>query len=197
MNTAEVFEVITRLTPADASFVCSLGRTSDEAFDRVSTRCLFIDSMGDIIPIASGIALGTEGKRVVALDTDGSHLMGLACLPVVGALKGRLSNLLIIVFDNQMYESAGRIPSRHCLLDWPTLGRAFGISIAVASTPEELESALADAFTILTFIVAQIANEDPAPTARKTVDGIESRYLFIRHLETITGREILRPAVKS
>lgn len=197
MTTSELVKLLSESLPQHASFVCSLGRTSDEVFSHFPMQTLFIDSMGDVVPLACGISLGLPAQPIVALDTDGSHLMGLAVLPVVGALKKRLSNLLIIVLDNHLYESAGNLPSRDCQIDWSGLGTAFGVPITAVSGENELRVALHSAFSTLTYIVVDIHNSDPVPAARKTIDGIESRYLFIRHIERLTGLSLLRPSMKS
>ncbi len=197
MTTTEFMDLLERAAPQDASFVCSLGRTSDEAFGHFPTQTLFLDSMGDIVPLACGIALGLPGHPVVALDTDGSQLMGITCLAVVGALRNRLSNLLVIILDNHLYESAGNLPSRECEVDWPLLGQSFGVPITLVTSEEELTMAFGKAFSTLTYVVVQVNNFDAVPRARKTMDGIESRYVFIRHLERLTGGVLLRPSVKS
>jgi thiamine pyrophosphate-dependent acetolactate synthase large subunit-like protein len=197
MTTAEVLKLLKAMLPPAASLVSSLGRTSDEAWAHFPDQTLFLDSMGDVTTVACGVALGMETHPVVALDTDGSHLLGLAALPTLGALAPRLNNLAIFVLDNGIYESGSGLPSRDCALDWVALGRAFGLPIREVATPDALTAALADAFKTLTFTVVRIANTDRAPDATKTLDGLESRYRFCRHLERLTGKIVLHPATKS
>jgi thiamine pyrophosphate-dependent acetolactate synthase large subunit-like protein len=153
--------------------------------------------MGDVMPLACGVALGLKIHPVIAIDTDGSQLLGLSALPTIGAMKHRLKNLLVVILDNRVYESAGSLPSRYCLLDWSRLGQAFGLNIRIVEAEEELMEALTSAFIELTFLVIQIDNTDSIPPTRKSLDGIESRYLFIRHLERLTDKILLRPSVKS
>ena len=197
MNTAETLKLLQTAIPATTAIVCSLGRTSEAAHALFPDQTLFLDSMGDVTPVACGVALGLPKSPVVALDTDGSHLLGVAALATLGGVAAQLSNLCILVLDNGLYESGGGLPSRTCVLDWTALGQAFGLPIVEVAHPDELKSALSGAFQHLTFIVVKIANIERAPDATKTVDGLESRYRFCRHLEKLSGRTILYPATKS
>lgn len=65
-----------------------------------------LGSMGLAIPIALGVALAQPGRRVFALEGDGSLLMQLGSLGTVAAAGAK--NLAIVVFDNAMYQITGR-----------------------------------------------------------------------------------------
>ena len=58
---------------------------------------------------ALGLAVALPHRRVISLDGDGSMLMGLTILPVIA--QQNPSNLIVIVFDNELYAAAGRVPS--------------------------------------------------------------------------------------
>ncbi len=198
MRTDEALDVIADLVPQETSFVCSLGRTAEIAFRRIPSNTLFLDSMGDVASVAVGVSLGLPRDRlVVALDTDGSHLMGLTLLPTLAAISKKLTNLVLVVFDNAIYESAGGLASRFCDIDWSLLGGAFGLPVVVVSEPGDLRESMAPPFDEFRYVVARVENPVPLEEATKSVDGIESKYLFVRHLETILGRKILRPAIKN
>jgi thiamine pyrophosphate-dependent acetolactate synthase large subunit-like protein len=197
MNTNDLLHVLMRAAPPDVSVICSLGRTAEKVFEHYPQQTLFLDSMGDVVPVACGVALGTRPLATIALDTDGSHLFGLAALPTVASLKYALDNLLILVADNKHYESAGNLPSRYCSIDWPRLGEAFGLEIHVAENVEDVAASLTTAFKALTFVVASVENSDDFVPGSKNVDGIESRYLFMRHVERLLGRPLPRPSFKS
>jgi len=197
MTTAELLDELAQIFPRETCIVCSLGRTSEEVFHRFPHNTLFLDSMGDVASVACGLALAISPRPVVAIDTDGSHLFGLANLPTIAALSSRLTNLALLVLDNVLYESGGSLPSRLCKLDWKHLGKAFDLSIVVAEDREQLESSLEDVFRKLIYTVVNINNPELPANATKSIDGVESRYRFIRHIEHLTGRTILYPAVKS
>lgn len=198
MNTAEVLDVIRTRVPPATTFVASLGRTSEETFRRWPTSTLFIDSLGDVTTLAVGVALGLgHAHPVVALDTDGSHLFGLPALPTLSQLAAGLPNLMVVVLDNGIYESGGGLPSRDCSLDWELLGRAFGLPLRRVTSTPGLVDALRHAFKTFIYLVAEVNNSDALVPVEKTLDGIESKYQFVRHLESISGRQILRPALKA
>lgn len=198
MTTKEVLKIIKERVPPRTTYVASLGRTSEEAFDLFPDQTLFLDSMGDISSVACGVALGLGPHLpVVALDTDGSHLMGITLLPTLATLVERLPNFLLVVLDNGIYESGGGLPSRAGVLDWHLMGRAFDLETRVANTRAECESALDDVFTRFVYLVTKVENREPPPAAKKSVDGMEAKYRFVRHLEKVLNRPLLVPAVKS
>jgi thiamine pyrophosphate-dependent acetolactate synthase large subunit-like protein len=65
-----------------------------------------LGSMGLACPIALGVALAQPERGVIALEGDGSILMGLGCLATIANLKPR--NLTIIVWDNGIYQITGK-----------------------------------------------------------------------------------------
>jgi phosphonopyruvate decarboxylase len=197
LTTEEVLESVEVHLP-DASIVSALGRTSEVAFRFFPNQTLFLDGMTEVAPLAFGVAMSLPGRsRVLALDTDGGQLMGLYFLPTLAAYKAYVPNLTIIVLDNGIYESAGSLPTRYCHLDWRQLGRAMGVDIELVDSKSDLDSALSDTRGGLAYIVASIKNSKVGDKVQKTLDGVESKYRFVRHLEQVGGQAILLPAVKS
>jgi sulfopyruvate decarboxylase subunit beta len=64
-----------------------------------------VRTLGLCSSIALGMALGLPRREVIALDGDGSLLMNLSTLPTIARMKP--TNLLHIVFDNEVYEASG------------------------------------------------------------------------------------------
>jgi len=199
MNTQEAVEIIKMSIPKKTSIISSLGRTSEIVFHFFPANTLFVDSMGDVSSLACGISLGVgKTNPVVVFDTDGSHLMGLNLLPTLSFLQNRLSNLMVIVFDNGIYESAGGIESRLVNLDWKVLGEAWKIKIDVANNKLQLKNYLKDVFKSFLYIIVKVNNQDcPIYKVQKSLDGIESKYIFSRHLERVLGKLLLKPAIKA
>ncbi|TWI74992.1 thiamine pyrophosphate-dependent enzyme [Bradyrhizobium huanghuaihaiense] len=83
-----------------------------------------LGSMGLAFPIALGVALAQPGRRVFALEGDGSLLMQLGALSTIAALKPK--NLIMIVMDNGIYQITGAQPT-------PAAGVADIVGIATAS----------------------------------------------------------------
>jgi thiamine pyrophosphate-dependent acetolactate synthase large subunit-like protein len=65
-------------------------------------------SMGQAPSLALGIALAQPSRRVYACNGDGSTLMNLGALATIGAEAPR--NLVLVVFDNGVYEVTGAQP---------------------------------------------------------------------------------------
>jgi thiamine pyrophosphate-dependent acetolactate synthase large subunit-like protein len=66
-------------------------------------------SMGLSASIGLGVALAQPGRRVFALEGDGSLLMNLGCLATIAALAP--PNLTVIVWVNGAYQITGNQPA--------------------------------------------------------------------------------------
>jgi thiamine pyrophosphate-dependent acetolactate synthase large subunit-like protein len=64
-----------------------------------------LGSMGLACPIAMGVALAQPERGVIALEGDGSILMGLGCLSTIATVAPR--NLTIVIWDNGVYQITG------------------------------------------------------------------------------------------
>lgn len=133
--------------PSDkAVFLSTTGKISRELYElRVSRgedNCDFynVGSMGHISQIGLGVAMNTD-KTVVCLDGDGSVLMHMGSLPIIGSLK--VKNLIHIVLNNASHDSVG---------GQPTIANEFSIcdiakasnyrSAEVASSSEDIKKIL-------------------------------------------------------
>lgn len=67
-----------------------------------------IGSMGLISSLALGVALNSS-KKVIVFDGDGSILMNLGAMPLVGYEKP--NNFVHLVLDNKVYASTGNQPT--------------------------------------------------------------------------------------
>jgi thiamine pyrophosphate-dependent acetolactate synthase large subunit-like protein len=65
-----------------------------------------LGSMGLACPIALGVAMAQPRRGVIALEGDGSILMGLGCLATIANLRPR--NLTILIMDNALYQITGK-----------------------------------------------------------------------------------------
>lgn len=194
MNTTEFLAALLERLPADCVFVSSLGRTGEELHRLAPDRTLATDTMGDVAALSTGMAIGARPVPVVGIDTDGSFLMNLSVLPVLGSQLPGLTNHLLVIVDNESYESAGGLPSRQVRLDWRQLFAAVGLRADLVEEPAELAGPLPGPASVL---VARVVNADPPPEARKTFDGIESSYRIERLLARQRGQDPRRPAVKA
>lgn len=102
------------------------------------------DSMSAAVPLALGIALSRPDRHVIALEGDGSLLMSPNVLATVAAQ--RPSNLTVILWVNNHYESSGGQALPAAPVDWAALARAAGIAeVETVDEPAALANALATA----------------------------------------------------
>ena len=153
--------------------------------------------MSGTTPVALGLARALPHRRVIALDADGSILMGLTVLPVIA--QQNPSNLIVIVFDNEMYEAAGRVPTFTAgPTDLVEVARGAGIrnAVTVRELPE-FQKAIDEAFQAngATFIVVK-TQTGTLPGAWLALDGTENKYRFIRYVERTENLQIIKPAKK-
>ncbi len=94
------------------------------------------DTMGGAIPLALGMALARPERRVTALEGDGALLMNLGALVTVAASGA--SNLTILLFCNQRYESSGGQPLPSAPVDYVGLARGSGLAAEIVTTEAEL-----------------------------------------------------------
>ena len=110
--------------------VSTTGKTSRELFELRfkrgdSQRDFFtVGSMGHTSSIALGVALGIPKRRVICLDGDGSMLMHLGAVPIIGNVKP--SNFIHILLNNGAHESVGGQPTVANEIDFEAIALACG-----------------------------------------------------------------------
>ena len=178
----------------DALVVTSAGgNTAEWNACRPSDGNIRTRTLGLTSSVALGMALGLPGRKVIALDGDGSLLMNLCALPTIA--RKNPPNLIHIVFDNRAYESSGEIGTATASgTDLVGLARSAGIKKALwVSTVDEFKQVAAEAVrgNTLTFIGAKVelfrSEVPPYP-----IDEVENKYRFIRYVEKTEKIEILK-----
>lgn len=126
--------------------VSTTGKTSREVFELRVKRgeaqrdFLTVGGMGHTSSIALGAALGNPSKRVICIDGDGSALMHLGAIPIIGDVKPK--NLVHVLLNNAAHESVGGQPTVGGRFDFKALAEASGYSAYdVATTAEEIGQA--------------------------------------------------------
>ncbi len=99
---------------------------------------LTVGSMGHASQIALGIALSKPNREVYCFDGDGSVIMHLGSLAVIGEKKPR--NFKHIVFNNGVHDSVGGQPTAGFSINIPEIAKACGYKETwSAETAEEAE----------------------------------------------------------
>ena len=138
-----------------------------------------LGSMGLAFPIALGVALAQPGRRVFALEGDGSLLMQLGALTTIASLRPK--NLVMIVMDNGVYQITGAQPT-------PAAGVADIVAIALgsglvnsawAADEEDFERLVADAMAAgePSLIAVKIDDKPGVGTTRRDPVQIRERLM--------------------
>lgn len=100
-------EVVARTPSATTVVLASTGFCGRElyAVDDRANQLYMVGSMGCVVPLALGVALGRPDLRVIALDGDGAALMRLGAFATVGAYGP--PNLWHLLLDNGAHDSTG------------------------------------------------------------------------------------------
>ena len=200
MTRHEALEALSRLVTTNDLFVSSIGGLWDDWWNlrpggEDNTFCPTV--IGSVSSTALGLALALPHRRVVALDTDGSILMNAGILCTIG--NADPDNLTVIVFDNEMYETIGGLPTLTAgRTDLAGMARAAGCRASTSERDLTRFTATADSMLndgALGVLIAKIApGGRPWPLEhRKPTDGVEDKYRFIRHVERLEKLSILRP----
>ena len=101
-------------------------------------RCTMAAATG----MGLGLALALPGRKVVALEGDGSLFLGLGVLSTIGVK--RPENLIIMVTDNESYEFTGGQPTPTAgMTDLEGVARNCGIGhTATVREPSEVRGGL-------------------------------------------------------
>jgi len=121
-------QLVAKLTNGEA-VVAGIGNTNFDLYaaGHRPQNFYMLGSMGLACPIALGVALAQPDRGVVALEGDGSILMGLGCLTTIGMLKPR--NLTIVIMDNGIYQITGKQPTAtQSSADIVAIARGAGIT---------------------------------------------------------------------
>lgn len=110
------------------------GETHDRDF-------LTVGSMGHAASIAHGAARSLPGRRVICLDGDGSVLMHMGTLAVLG--QSQLKNIVHVVINNGAHDSVGGQPTVGFEVDLAAIAAACGYrAVYTATTAAEIQQFL-------------------------------------------------------
>lgn len=148
--------------------------------------------LGACSAIALGLALALPHRKVVSLDGDGNLLLNLA---VLGDIANKApANLVIVVFDNENYESGGRLPSATAgKVDLAAVAQACGFENAcTVRNLEEFKQAAERLLNgnELAILVAKVDSEPEYKRSRELPSVPETTFTFARHIEKLEGRSL-------
>lgn len=108
----------------------------------VGNDFLTVGSMGHTASIALGLAYSQPERRVICLDGDGSVLMHMGSLAIVG--QSQQENLIHVVLNNGAHDSVGGQPTCAFAIDLAGVARACGYrEVLMAAEPDKIDHAFA------------------------------------------------------
>ena len=184
----------------DELVILSLGASVDEWYNaapHMREASLFQQQLGCVTPQAFGLAAGLPHRRVVSLDTDGGMMFNLGILATLA--NERPQNLLVIVWDNECYQSIGGPPTHTAsgVVDIGAIARGAGIEHAYTARDLDRFERYCDEGLKAQLPYVIVAKVEPGvrrDIKRKQSDGREDKYIFVRHVEATEGIVIMGPS---
>jgi sulfopyruvate decarboxylase subunit beta len=179
--------------------VTNTGGTQHELFtlgDRDAN--LYAAGIGLVSQVALGLAIALPKRKIIALDGDGSLLLNLGILPVLAQQTPK--NLLVMVFDNGLYESGGNTATLSASgADLAAIAKGAGVT-----NPKTIDSL--DGFiqifkpalqgSAFDFLVIRV-KPGGLPVTPKGMSGVENKFRFIRYIEATEGKRIFSTPVRT
>ena len=132
----EIIEHIVNVTGEDP-IISTTGKTSRELFEIREKNnqshkhdFLTVGSMGHTSSIALGVAINKPDEKIWCIDGDGSVLMHMGAMAVVGNVNPK--NLIHIVINNEAHETVGGMPTVANNIDLVSIAKSCGYSYAVS-----------------------------------------------------------------
>ena len=188
----EIIRQIVQVSNEDP-IICTTGKASRELFeireangDSHKFDFLTVGSMGHTSSIAFGVALNKPNQRIWCIDGDGSVLMHMGAMAVMGAYKPK--NLIHVLINNGAHETVGGMPTVANSVDFTRLAMSCGYSHAVSVDTFDLlglELEAARDRRELSFIEIKSMIGARGNLGRPTTSAVENKYNFMEYLKTL------------
>lgn len=189
MSREEIIRHITEISGEDI-IVSTTGKASRELFeireqnnDTHARDFLTVGSMGHSSSIALGIASVKKDKKIWIVDGDGSALMHMGSMAVLGASNAK--NIVHIVINNGAHETVGGMPTVAEKIDFIKIAEGCGYdSCYMADSFEELDDCLkcAKENDGLSFVEVKCAIGARDDLGRPTTSALENKENFMKYI---------------
>lgn len=190
MNREAAVKRVVNSLSADDVVISTTGMTSRELYEYRAARgdghgndFLTVGAMGHTASIAMGVARARQERRVVCLDGDGSVIMHMGALAIIG--KSGLKNLLHVVINNGAHDSVGGQPTVGFDMSLVRIAEACGYRRALSvSTAEDFDRAFAEltAGQGPTLLEVRVAKGARADLGRPKSSPLQNRDAFMKRL---------------
>lgn len=190
MNREGAVKCVVDLLSANDVVVATTGKTSRELYEYRAARgdghgndFLTVGAMGHTASIAMGVARTQPARRVICLDGDGSVLMHMGALAIMG--QSGLGNLVHVVINNGAHDSVGGQPTAGFEIDLVKIALACGYRKAESvSEPEDVKKAF-DALSHSegpVLLEVRVNKGARADLGRPKTSPVENRDAFMKRL---------------
>lgn len=189
MKREEALAILLENLSGDEAIISTTGKTSREVFELRKNRgetqrdFLTVGAMGHTSSIALGVAMGQPDRTVVCIDGDGSMLMHLGAMAIIGSVAP--ANLLHIVLNNQSHESVGGQPTVAGEIDLAALAKTLNYKAYLkASTADEVAAAVKQSKQqagplLIEIVIAQGSRGD---LGRPDSSAEQNKISFMKHI---------------
>jgi thiamine pyrophosphate-dependent acetolactate synthase large subunit-like protein len=171
MNGRDALEVVRQARQATDVVVTTMGTARDWMAGGIGPLdfVLVPSAMGMAPSLGLGLALAQPARRIVVLNGDGSMLMNLGSLVSIAA--ERPANLIVVVFENGVYEVTGAQPTPAVSAGVDYLGVARSAGFQTTYRFGDLDQWRSQVGEVLaatgpTFVVLEVAPVPGAPGPR-------------------------------
>jgi phosphonopyruvate decarboxylase len=179
------------LSPMDI-LVSTTGKASRELFEfrkkdkgkNLGKDFLTVGSMGHTSQIALGIAISKPSKQVYCLDGDGSLIMHMGGMAIVG--NADVSNFKHIILNNGAHDSVGGQPTMGFDIDIPKIAEACGYKrVFSVNDVEKLKSKVMELQSCVgpALLEVKIRKGARSDLGRPSLSPIENKQRFMEHVE--------------
>ncbi|WP_288887721.1 phosphonopyruvate decarboxylase [uncultured Eubacterium sp.] len=188
----EIIEHIVKISGEDP-IISTTGKASRELFEIREREglshkydFLTVGSMGHTSSIALGVALNKPKQKVWCIDGDGSMLMHMGSLAVVGSYKP--SNLVHIIINNSAHETVGGMPTVVGNINVERIATSCGYGyVRSVDDYDRLDEVLKEAKECeeLSLIEVKCGIGSRADLGRPTTTAMENKNAFMDYLKEI------------
>lgn len=190
MSREDAIRMIAASIPSSAIIVSTTGMISRELFEYRSAMgqgherdFLTVGSMGHASQIALGIALQHPERKVYCFDGDGSSIMHMGNMAIVGSRAPK--NYVHVVFNNGAHDSVGGQPTVGHMIDMVGIANAMHYEHAECVWTEmQLKEALANLQTEgLQMIEVRVKKGNRKDLGRPTTTPVENKEALMAFLQ--------------
>lgn len=157
MRGYEVISTLKKHITDNDILVGSTGNISREVYHHLPKPQVYLrGSMGLAVPVGLGLALSNPKRNVIVISGDGSFLMGLGSATTAAYYK--LSNLKILVLDNQKYFTTGGQETVSTIINYSKFLESLQIkeNNSQIASPEKIDQILKEFIQEKSFIILHL-----------------------------------------